>query len=163
MKKVVLFCLMSCVVNITTKAQTKDTSSTIKNKKMINFAYTILYVQDVTKSITFYEKAFGFKQKFITPDSSYGEVITGETTLSFASVALAHSNLKEGFTESNLQNKPFGIEIGFTTNDVPNTVKKAVEAGAKLAAEPKTKPWGQVVAYVRDLDGFLVEICTPVN
>jgi lactoylglutathione lyase len=25
-------------------------------------------------------------------------------------------------------------------------------------AEPKTKPWGQTVAYVRDPDGVLVEI-----
>jgi hypothetical protein len=23
-------------------------------------------------------------------------------------------------------------------------------------------PWGQTTAYVRDLDGFLVEICTAV-
>lgn len=163
MKKIVLFCLISCITAINVKAQTKVTSSTTKNKKMIKFAYTILYVKDVAKSIAFYEKAFGFTKKFATPDNSYGEIVTGETTLSFASVTLANSNLKEGFTESNLQNKPFGIEIGFTTNDVPATLKSAVEAGAKVVAEPKTKPWGQVVAYVRDLDGFLVEICTPLN
>jgi YD repeat-containing protein len=29
--------------------------------------------------------------------------------------------------------------------------------------DPKTKPWGQVVAYVRDKDGFLIEICTPMG
>jgi lactoylglutathione lyase len=130
---------------------------------MIKFAYTILYVEDVTKAISFYVKAFDFKQKFVTPDCSYGEVVSGETTLSFASKTLAHSNLKDGFMESSLNQKPFGIEIGFTTNDVPNTVKKAVEAGAILVEEPKTKPWGQVVAYIRDYDGFLIEICTPIN
>ena len=136
---------------------------TIKKEKMIKFAYTILYVEDVTKTISFYEKAFDFKQKFVTPDSSYGEVISGETTLSFASKVLAESNLENGFIESSLHQKPFGIEIGFTTDDVPGTVKRAVEAGAIMVAEPKTKPWGQVVAYVRDPDGFLIEICTPVN
>jgi len=129
----------------------------------IKFAYTILYVQDVNKSIAFYEKAFGFTEKFITPDNSYGELTTGGTTLSFASTTLANSNLPGGFLESHLAHKPFGIEIGFTTSDVAATVKAAVEAGATLAAEPKTKPWGQVVAYVRDLDGFLIEICTPMN
>ena len=129
---------------------------------MIKFAYTILYVQDVVKTITFYERAFGFSQKFITPDHSYAEVISGETTLSFASKTLALSNLQEGFIESNINEKPFGIEIGFTTDDVANTMKKAVEAGAVICAEPKTKPWGQVVGYVRDLDGFLIEICTPM-
>ncbi len=130
---------------------------------MIKFAYTILYVENVVKTINFYEQAFGFSKKFITPDNSYGEVISGETTLSFASKTLALSNLKDGFIESNLNEKPFGIEIGFTTDDVQAAIKKAIEAGAKLYAEPKEKPWGQVVSYVRDLDGFLIEICTPVD
>lgn len=129
---------------------------------MIKFAYTILYVEDVTRTIAFYEKAFGFKQKFITPDNSYGEVISGETTLSFASKVLAKSNLKNGFLESSLTQKPFGIEIGFTTEDVPKTIHEAIQAGALLIEEPKNKPWGQIVGYVRDFDGFLIEICTPV-
>lgn len=129
---------------------------------MTKFAYTILYVQDVAKTVAFYEKAFGFTKKFVTPDHSYGELSVGETTLSFASTALAKTNLKDGFVESSLTQKPFGIEIGFTTEDVEAAVKSAVEAGATMVAEPKTKPWGQVVAYVRDPDGFLLEICTPV-
>jgi hypothetical protein len=29
--------------------------------------------------------------------------------------------------------------------------------------EPVSKPWGQTVAYVRDLDGFLVELCTAMG
>lgn len=135
-----------------------------KNKStMIKFAYTILYVKDVAKSIEFYEKAFGFTRKFVTPDNDYGELSVGETTLSFASVTLANSNLKGGFDESSLANKPFGIEIGFTTDNVEETVKLALNAGGKILENPKMKSWGQVVAYVRDIDGFLIEICTPIN
>ena len=130
---------------------------------MIKFAYTILYVHDVTKAIEFYEKAFGFTRKFIAPENDYGELLTGETTLSFASTRLANSNLEGGFTESTLTNKPFAIEIGFTTDNVDETVKTAINAGATVVANPKTKPWGQVVAYVRDPDGFLIEICTPMG
>jgi len=130
---------------------------------MIKFAYTILYVKDVKKSIGFYEKAFGFKSKFITPDNSYGELTTGDITLSFASTVLAKSNLKNGFIESDINTKPFGIEIGFVTDNVEETLKSAVKAGAVLTEHPKTKPWGQVVAYVRDIDGFLIEICTAVS
>ena len=130
---------------------------------MIKFVYTILYVQDVTRSIDFYEKAFGFTRKFIAPDNSYGELIAGETTLSFATTVLAGSNLKNGFIESSLKNKPFGIEIGFTTDNVEEMVKSAIDAGGVLVEKPKIKPWGQIVAYVRDVDGFLVEICTPMD
>jgi lactoylglutathione lyase len=130
---------------------------------MIKFAYTILYVKDVEKTIHFYETAFGFSRKFVSHDNSYGELSVGDTTLSFASTDLAKSNLKDGFTESSLVNKPFGIEIGFTTDNVEETLNSVVKAGGTILESPKTKPWGQVVAYARDLDGFLIEICTPVG
>jgi len=130
---------------------------------MIKFAYTILYVQDVTKAITFYEKAFGFSRKFVTEENDYGELLLGETTLSFASLSLAHSNLKGGFTVSNPKDKPFGIELGFTTEDFAQTLEQAKNAGASILEEPLLKPWGQTVAYLRDLDGFIIEICTPMH
>jgi lactoylglutathione lyase len=130
---------------------------------MTSFAYTILYVRDVVKSIEFYEKAFGFTRKFIAPGDEYGELATGSTTLSFAVHSLAKSNLKDGYVESSTAGKPFGIELGFTTADVEKVFDTAVKAGAIPVAEAKTKPWGQVVAYVRDVDGFLVEICTPMG
>ncbi len=130
---------------------------------MVKFGYTILYVTDVTKSIVFYEKSFGFKRKFITPENDYGELETGQITLSFASKELANSNLKNGFIESNLAQKPFAIELGFVTDNVDEIVKLSEQNGATILEEPKQKPWGQIVAYLRDLDGFLLEICTPVN
>lgn len=130
---------------------------------MIKFSYTILYVQDVLKTIEFYEKVFGFERKFITPDDHYAELLSGETTLSFASVHFAKENFEGGFIESDVKNKPFGIEIGFTTDDVEATVKAAIDAGAVLVSAPKTKDWGQIVAYIKDIDGFLVEICTPMS
>jgi lactoylglutathione lyase len=130
---------------------------------MLKFSYTILYVKNVTAAIEFYEKAFGLKRKFIAPGNSYGELSTGETTLSFASHEQAATNLKNGFTKSDRAARPFGIEIGFTTSDVEGACSKAVRAGAVLESPPTVKPHGQTVAYVLDLDGFLVEICTPMG
>lgn len=130
---------------------------------MVKFGYTILYVNDVTKSIEFYEKAFGFTRKFITPDNDYGELATGDTTISFASHALASSNLKDGFITSELNNKPFATELGFITEHVAEIFDLSVQQGAIEVAQPKQKPWGQTVAYVRDIDGFLIEICSPME
>ncbi|WP_202702922.1 VOC family protein [Flavobacterium sp. UGB4466] len=130
---------------------------------MVKFGYTILYVEEVEKSVSFYENAFGFSRKFVTPEADYGELSTGETTLSFASKELAAQNLKDGFIESKPEQKPFAIELGFITDDVEELVQKAIGAGATLVKEPAQKPWGQVVAYVRDPDGFLIEICTPMQ
>lgn len=130
---------------------------------MVKFAYTILYVTDVTKSIEFYEKSFGFNRKFITPEEDYGELDTGQTTISFASLELANSNLKNGFEESSLERKPFAVELGFVTDNVEEILDLAKQNGATVLEEPKQKPWGQTVAYIRDIDGFLIEICTPMG
>ena len=130
---------------------------------MVKFGYTILYVSDVAKSIAFYEKSFGFSRKFITPENDYGELETGQTTISFASLALANANLKNGFTVNDLEQKPFATELGFITDNVHEILKTAEQNGAVILEEPKQKPWGQTVAYIRDIDGFLIEICTPVH
>ena len=130
---------------------------------MVKLAYTILYVADVTKSIEFYEQAFGLKRRFIAPGNQYGELATGDTTLSFASKELAKTNLKDGFIESSPANKPFAIEIGFTTDQVEEVYQQALMAGAIAETPAALKPHGQTVAYVRDIDGFLVEICTPMD
>ena len=130
---------------------------------MIKFGYTILYVTDVEKTLSFYEKTFGFKRKFVAPENEYGELNTGETTLSFATKKLAKSNLKDGFIESSLANKPFGMEIGIVTDNVAKLVETAKKNGATVIEPPTEKPWGQTVAYVRDGDGFLIEICSPMG
>lgn len=129
---------------------------------MIQFAYTILYVADVAKSVSFYEKAFGFAQKFMAEGNQYAELVTGSTTLSLATIDLVKTNLPDGFLQSSTTQKPFGIEIGFTTANVEKTFADAIKAGATEVQPAKTKPWGQVVAYVCDIDGFLIEICTPM-
>lgn len=130
---------------------------------MVKFGYTILYVLNVTKSIEFYEKSFGFARKFITPENDYGELETGQTTIAFASTQLAHSNLKDGFIESRLDQKPFASELGLVTDQVEETINLAQQNGATILEEPRQEPWGQTVAYIRDIDGFLIEICTPMN
>ncbi len=129
----------------------------------MKYAYTILYVENVTETIEFYEKAFGFGRKFITPENDYGELISGETTISFASIKLGNSNFKKGFEKITNSKKPFGVELAFTTDNIEKDFKNAINAGA-TEFEPLTeKPWGQKVGYVRDNNGFLIEICSPIK
>lgn len=130
---------------------------------MIKFKYVILYVEDVEQSMNFYRNTFGSEIKFITPEKDYGELITGETSLSFASVSLAASNLKDGFLSSKTEIKPFGIELGFVTDNVEALVEKAIQNGAILYEDIAIKPWGQKTAYIKDPNNYLVEICTEVQ
>jgi lactoylglutathione lyase len=128
----------------------------------MKFSYTILYVKDVAQAVAFYQQAFGLTPRFIHESGQYGEMETDTTTLAFAANELAQSNLPQGFQASDRSHLPVGIEIGFVTEDVATDFARAIAAGAEIVVEPKVKPWGQTVAYVRDLDGVLVSINSPM-
>jgi lactoylglutathione lyase len=129
----------------------------------IQYSYTIIYVSDVSKTIDFYKNAFGFEVGFITPEKDYGELKTGTTTLSFANLELGQSNIKTDFIKSDAKDKPFGVELAFVTDDIQQTWAQAINSGATVHAEIETKVWGQEVGYLRDPNGFLIEICTPMH
>lgn len=128
----------------------------------MKFGYTIVYVRDVGETIGFWERAFGLRRRFVDENNTYGEMETGETTLAFAANSMGESNLPGGFRENDPSELPAGVEIALLTDDVEGAYRAAVEAGATGEAEPKIKPWGQTVAYVRDPDGVLVEIGSEV-
>lgn len=128
----------------------------------MKFGWTIIYVADVEATLTFYERCFGFERKFITDEADYGELITGETTLAFSQNDLATSLVGE-YRPNTPDLSPMGMELTFMTDDVPTAFAQAVEGGAVVVREPHDKPWGQTVAYVRDLNGVLVEIATPIG
>jgi lactoylglutathione lyase len=128
----------------------------------MNFGYTIIYVEDVAKTVEFYERCFGLTRRFVSEGSDYAEMETGVTTLSFSAHQLA-SSIVDDFRPAHPDQLPPGIEIAFTTDDVPQAYAKAIDNGATPLKAPVTKPWGQVVAYVRDCNGVLVELCTPIG
>ena len=125
----------------------------------MQFGYTILYVEDVPATLAFYGEAFGLATRYTHESGSYGELETGATALAFVS----HTLLRQiGKTpQPPVLDKPTS-EIALVTDDVAAAVGRAVAAGAQLVQEPKDMPWGQTIAYVGDINGFLVEICTPV-
>lgn len=128
----------------------------------MNFAYTLLYVHDVPRSVEFYERAFGLTRRFVGDEGNYAEMETGGTALGFVAADFARQSLPDGFQANDRSRPPAGIEIAFTTLDVPAAFARAVSAGALPVSQPSQKPWGQHVAYVRDLDGVLVEIASPM-
>ena len=147
-------------------AETANESIGPKEKTMnapsVSLGYVILYVKDVSASLTFYEQAFGLARRFYNDDhgKAYGELETGAARLAFASFALVDEHLKA--VESVGSRPPCGSEIALVTADVPALYARAVKAGATNVSEPATKPWGQVVAYLRDNAGHIVELCTPL-
>jgi lactoylglutathione lyase len=129
----------------------------------MKLGYTIVYVPSVEASLQFFSKAFGIRKKFLHESGDYGELDTGETTLSFASHALGKMNFPLGHVHASESTQPLGMEIALVTSDVQAAHKSAIAHGASEVSAPSQKPWGQVVSYVRAPDGTLIELCTPVH
>lgn len=125
----------------------------------MRFKYTILYVDDVRKSIAFFEKAFGLTCAMIHESGDYGELSTGTTTLSFSSRSLmTRLGKSPGVPDASAP----VFEIAFETDDVSAALDRARHAGATVVQDVRAEPWGQTTAYVRDENGYLIEICSPV-
>lgn len=124
------------------------------------FRYTILYVADVAATLSFYSAAFGLPQGFLHESGDFGELVTGETKLSFCSIALMQ---QMGKTVATTAPEAPCFEIAFETTDVAAALDRAVKAGAKLIQGVEYMDWGQTTAYVQTPDGTMVEICTAVT
>ena len=124
------------------------------------FRYTILYVDDVAASLDFFVRAFGLEKRFLHESGDYGELSTGETRLAFSSKALMRQIGKAPGTPS--VHEPV-FEIAFETADVRSALARALEAGARLLQDAREEAWGQTTSYVADPNGYVVEICSPVQ
>jgi lactoylglutathione lyase len=126
----------------------------------MQLGYTILYVPDVPATLKFYGAAFGLTTRFLHEGGDYGELETGSTVLAFS----AHS-LMQQLGKNPQAASPIApcFEIALCTPDVAAALERAVAAGATPMRPLKVMPWGQTIAYVVDINGFLVELCTPMG
>ncbi|XP_030471873.1 uncharacterized protein LOC115689844 [Syzygium oleosum] len=128
------------------------------------FAYTVVYVKDVAKSVAFYARAFGYNVRRIDESHRWGELESGQTTIAFTPL---HQHETDDLTgavrtpESGRGRVP--VEVCFAYRDVDAAYKRAVESGAVPVSEPEEKEWGQKVGYVRDLDGIVIRMGSYVQ
>jgi uncharacterized glyoxalase superfamily protein PhnB len=125
--------------------------------------YLILYVDSVPEVMDFYEQAFGLTRRFLHESEDYGEMETGATTLSFTSHALGSEAVPIAYRKTSPSEQPPGFELSLVSDDVDALWSRAIESGAEGLSEPHDEPWGQRVAYVRDCEGNLVGIVSPMG
>lgn len=129
----------------------------------MRFGYTIIYVEDVPKTLNFYADVFDFKINFIHESYQYGELDTGDTVLAFASYELVEGQGLP-FQKRLSNNESPAFELAFICEDgVDEAFEKAMQNNCQPLISPHDKPWGQRVAYVKDLNGLIIELCTKVN
>lgn len=131
----------------------------------MKLGYVIVYVEDVAKTLDFYQQAFGFEIRMKYEEAgtvSYGELETGGAVLGFVSHEMGGDNFRGDYVKPSLEQDPYGQEIAFVTDAVEAVFERAVGVGAIALSEPSQKPWGQTVAYLRAQEGTLIELCSPI-
>ncbi|WP_299936733.1 VOC family protein [uncultured Pelagimonas sp.] len=128
----------------------------------MKLGYTIIYVTDVPATVAFYETAFGLKQRFMHDSKTYAEMETGATALAFADESAVELN---GLAVAPNRSGALAAawEICLIPDDVLTAFDRAIEGGATPVAAPQQKPWGQTVAYLRDLNGCIVELASEID
>ena len=126
------------------------------------FGYTVVYIKDVEATINWYQQVFGLGLKFINPEKTYAELLTGDTTLVFANDDFQRQNYPT-FLENKSGKEPAGLNLSFITDTVEEIFSKAVNQGATLIKNVETKPWGQKEGWLRDINGILVTIVSPLK
>ncbi|GAA0307250.1 VOC family protein [Kineococcus aurantiacus] len=120
-----------------------------------------LITDDVARLVGFYEQVTGTAAVWSTPD--FAEVVTGVETLAIGStrtVALfAAGSARPADNRSAI--------VEFLVADVDAEHRRLRDLAGDLAedvvAEPTTMPWGNRSLLLRDPDGNLVNLFTPVT
>ena len=130
----------------------------------VRFGYTVVWVPDVERTVAFYERAFGLSRRIVTNfgPTTWGEMETGAgTTLAFASQDEADRLFVDGYYANQVNAAPAAILVSLIVPDVQVVWDRAIIEGAIGRDAPKTEPWGQTVARLRDLNGVLVSLASP--
>jgi len=131
---------------------------------MLRLKVTGFIVPNVPATVAFYEQAFGLGLHYMHPSRGYAELNTGAAVLAFLSEEFVQQADLLGGLPITL-NRPglaaAAAHVALWSDDIDNDWTRAVSAGASVVKALEAKPWGQVSGYVRDLDGLVVELCSP--
>lgn len=124
---------------------------------MARFLHTMLRVGDLQRSVDFYCKAFGMSElrRRDVPDGKY--------TLSFVGFGDESEHTAIELTYNyGVEKYEIGSAFGHLAVGVPDVAgacERAVEAGGVVTRPPGPVKFGTtIIAFVRDPDGYLIEL-----
>jgi lactoylglutathione lyase len=116
--------------------------------------YVVLIVADLDAALTFYTNVLGLRLAHRT--GAYAQLDTGRTRISLYERS-AMSEVLASPLDAPAPGAP-SFELGFKVADVDAAFSSLLEAGAESACSPTDRAWGQRTAYLRDPDGYLIEL-----
>ena len=117
-------------------------------------------VNDFNKALTFYKEILELPVHIEDKDNQFAELVVGNSLLAL----LTESTLNDmseslKFVNPSISTFLFAVEVG-NLEEIYDTLSKK---GVNFIQEPKSTPWGQKVAYFKDIEGYIWEISEPFS
>jgi len=123
-----------------------------------------LTVQDIIKSMEFYERAFGF-ERGMTMHGLDGKIIHGQMNYKKSVIVMlgleGAGNMKCKSPSALKVNCPVNLYV--YCNDVDELFDRARKANAKIVSEPADMFWGDRIVILEDPDGYRWTFATNVG
>jgi catechol 2,3-dioxygenase-like lactoylglutathione lyase family enzyme len=125
----------------------------------MNFVSIRIITADVARLVAFYERVTGLAAAWSTPD--FAELRTPGATLAIGSVRTVAA-AAPGAAEPAANRS---VIVEFLVDDVDAAYRDlaGAESRPEFVNEPATMPWGNRSLLLRDPDGNLVNLFTPVS
>ncbi len=115
-------------------------------------------VNDFNKAITFYKEVLELPVHIEDKENQFAELVVGNSLLALLTEATLKDmseNLK--FVNPDESTFLFAVEV----DNLKEIYCTLSEKGVNFIQKPKSTPWGQKVAYFRDIEGYVWEISEP--
>lgn len=113
--------------------------------------YVILVVDDLDRALDFWTGTLGLTLGR-RDQRTYAQLETGDTRIGFLSTDAMAQILGDARRDGDR------FEVGFKVDDVDAAYAELLADGAVGVVPPTDRSWGQRTAYLRDPDGYLVEL-----
>jgi catechol 2,3-dioxygenase-like lactoylglutathione lyase family enzyme len=121
--------------------------------------YVVLIVADLDASLEFYTRVLGLELGHRS--GPFAQLRTGATRVALYERAAMAQTL--GRTLRAPGPDAPGFELGFKVPDCDTAWETLLARGARPAAPPTTRDWGQRSSYVFDPDGHLIELAQDLE
>lgn len=117
------------------------------------YLHTKLRVRDLDAALRFYEAAFGYKLRSRRPGPEGSEIAFIVLPGDKAELQLCQYPGDEAYEVPARM-----MHLAFKVGDIEAAVQSITQAGAVLKSGPYQIPSGSRVAFLRDLDGYDIEL-----
>jgi uncharacterized glyoxalase superfamily protein PhnB len=118
---------------------------------VVRSGFPLLKTDDLPRLVRFYREAFDAVRTYGFPDPH------DETRDVYVALRLGRSTVAIG-RELDIGGEGARSALWLYVDDVDEAARRAHAAGATIVAPAQQMPWGELVAQVRDPDGFLVHL-----